>query len=1204
MKKRIVSLVMVLAMLLGMIPNIAMAAQPATVYISISEDDQFVTTSDGTPMGFYAVTLDELKSIDLEDYGLGDYAYDADGDKTPEIVALHLYIYVHEQILGLDWSDIAVSGGTGSIYFNSGLFGFFDENLRYDLNGSYPAVDGWGLTADQIVLSDGDFLNVAHYTDWAFWGDSMTGFHYFTDTNGQLQHIYSVAAGEKLEVGFVRSYSDWNNEGLPAFDPTCDYTIYYGTSYGTNTGTITTDENGKFSLTFPTAGTWYLWADGGYGAEYPTAIVSAPAFATVIVTEDSNPDQDAADVVIAKINAIGTVTLDSEADISAARGAFDSLTDAQKALVTNIDTLTAAEAKLQQLKDEAAQAAADQAAAKNVIDTINAIGEVTLSNEAAITAARDAFNSLTDAQKGLVDNVSTLTAAEAKLQQLKDEAAQAAADQAAADAVIAKIAAIGTVTLDSEVAINNAWNAYNDLSVAQKALITNYTTLINAQTALNQLKADAEQAAADQAAANTVIVKISAIGNVALEDEADIIAARTSYEALTNAQKVLVTNYEILTAAEMKLAALKVEAADKSAAEPVIAKINAIGTVSLNSEAVIIAAREAYILLSDAQKVFVNNYDVLTAAEAKLQQLKDEAAQAAEDQEKADAAEEIITAIGKVNIFAGNKVIAAREAYDALNSNQKALVENADVLITAETTLAQLYKDAAKADHKIIFETTGNYINKLGTPSVGSVGGEWMVIDLVRAGYPCPEGYYENVVAYVKAKINDKEQLHRAKGTDNSRVILALTAAGYDVTNVAGHNLLMGLTEMSYVRNQGINGPIWALIAFDSYNYEIPTNPNATDQVTREKLIAYILEKQLADGGWALSGKSADADMTGMAIQSLAPYYSTDAKVKAAVDKALDCLSAKQSDAGTYGSIDGTSVESCAQVVVALAALGIDAEIDERFTKNGISALDALCLFAIEGGGFAHVPNGELNGMATEQGQYALAAYYRFKNGQTSLYDMSDVVIRSNNTGAGTVENATDSSANAHAGALEMSSESMTDALLTEEEKAMVSNGVSVQVDLDIKDISETILKEDKTLIEKASGKSTVALYLDITLTKQLGTASPVKVTETTDAVTVSITVPTALRNNDTKIERSYKVIRVHEGKTDILDTVYDAKSGKLTFETNAFSTYALVYSDAPAKTSSPQTGDTATPWLFAGMMVISFCGITVLTNKAKKKFS
>ena len=213
-------------------------------------------------------------------------------------------------------------------------------------------------------------------------------------------------------------------------------------------------------------------------------------------------------------------------------------------------------------------------------------------------------------------------------------------------------------------------------------------------------------------------------------------------------------------------------------------------------------------------------------------------------------------------------------------------------------------------------------------------------------------------------------------------------------------------------------------------------------------------------------------------------------------------------------------------------------------------------------------------------------------------------MIRSNNTGAGTVENATDSSANAHAGALEMSSESMTDALLTEEEKAMVSNGVSVQVDLDIKDISETVLEEDKTLIEKASGKNTVALYLDITLTKQMGTASPVKVTETTDAVTVSITVPTALRNNDTKIERSYKVIRVHEGKTDILDTVYDAKSGKLTFETNAFSTYALVYSDAPAKASSPQTGDTATPWLFAGMMVLSFCGITVLTNKSKKKFS
>lgn len=300
----------------------------------------------------------------------------------------------------------------------------------------------------------------------------------------------------------------------------------------------------------------------------------------------------------------------------------------------------------------------------------------------------------------------------------------------------------------------------------------------------------------------------------------------------------------------------------------------------------------------------------------------------------------------------------------------------------------------ADTDHRAIYEETLDYISGLGTPAVGSVGGEWMVIDLTRSGYPCPEGYYENVVEYVDAKINDKEQLHKSKGTDNSRVILALTSAGYDVTDVSGHNLLFGLTDMTYVKKQGINGPIWALIAFDCKGYDIPENASATEQVTREGLISFILSKQLEDGGWAMSGKNADPDMTAMAVQSLAPYYETDEAVKDAVDRAVICLSAIQKDDGGYGSIDGICSESCAQVIVALTSLGIDPETDERFVKNGSSVVDAMCTFAIEGGGFAHNPGAELNGMATEQATYALAAYFRFSEGKTSLYDMSDVMIR------------------------------------------------------------------------------------------------------------------------------------------------------------------------------------------------------------------
>ena len=114
--------------------------------------------------------------------------------------------------------------------------------------------------------------------------------------------------------------------------------------------------------------------------------------------------------------------------------------------------------------------------------------------------------------------------------------------------------------------------------------------------------------------------------------------------------------------------------------------------------------------------------------------------------------------------------------------------------------------------------------------------------------------------------------------------------------------------------------------------------------LTREKLIQVILDAQLTDGGF-----------------------------------------------GSWGTINS---ESCAQVIVALTALGIDPTIDSRFIKNGHTVLDALVGFYVTGGGFRHTAGGERNGMATEQGYYALAAYYRFVNAQTRLYDMTDVTIQ------------------------------------------------------------------------------------------------------------------------------------------------------------------------------------------------------------------
>ena len=355
-------------------------------------------------------------------------------------------------------------------------------------------------------------------------------------------------------------------------------------------------------------------------------------------------------------------------------------------------------------------------------------------------------------------------------------------------------------------------------------------------------------------------------------------------------------------------------------------------------------------------------------------------------------AADLIDAIGDVTLDSAAAIDAAKSAYDALSDEDKELVgaDRAETLENAVAKLNQLRHESQMAQLDTIYKTTGDYISGLGTPGVGSIGGEWMTIGLARSGRDVPDGYYDAVVDYVKANIDENGRLDYARSTENSRIILALTAIGKDVTDVGGYNLLGGLDSMEFIENQGINGPIWALIALDSHDY-----PTSGD-VTREKLVQTILDAAFENGGWALTGTTADPDMTAMAMQALAPYYDTDENVRAAVDKALDVLSAAQLPTGGFASWGSENSEACAQVIVALTALGIDPATDSRFVKNGMTALDALASFYVDGGGFRHTASGELDGMATEQGYYALAAYYRFVNGQTSLYDMSDVTIQPN----------------------------------------------------------------------------------------------------------------------------------------------------------------------------------------------------------------
>ena len=283
------------------------------------------------------------------------------------------------------------------------------------------------------------------------------------------------------------------------------------------------------------------------------------------------------------------------------------------------------------------------------------------------------------------------------------------------------------------------------------------------------------------------------------------------------------------------------------------------------------------------------------------------------------------------------------------------------------------------------FETTGDYMAALGDPSAGSTGGEWMALGFARSGRDVPASYYDSVVAYVDEKIDDNGRLHATKCTTNCRFIVALTAIGKDPTDVGGHNLLAGLNDMGYIRKVGVSGVIWTLIAFDCGKYEMPKG------IDRETLVDTILDFQVPGGGWANSGNIADPDVTSMAIQALAPYRE-EPEVQSALDDAVTVLAGMLDETGNFPGQYGASSESVSQVIVALCTLGIDPNRDARFVKNGMSALDGLLGYYVEGGGFQHIHSGKIDGIATEQGYYALTAYFRMLEGKTPLYDMTDGV--------------------------------------------------------------------------------------------------------------------------------------------------------------------------------------------------------------------
>ena len=276
-----------------------------------------------------------------------------------------------------------------------------------------------------------------------------------------------------------------------------------------------------------------------------------------------------------------------------------------------------------------------------------------------------------------------------------------------------------------------------------------------------------------------------------------------------------------------------------------------------------------------------------------------------------------------------------------------------------------------------IYNATGKYIADTNPSIAYGDYKEGYLIGLGRAGYPVSNGLYSGYYESVKSYIAENGKFTSV--TECAKVVAALNAIGYDSMDIEGVDITGQLSDAGDV--SGVYANAYTLIALDTKNY--PSD-------ARDTYINNLVNAQLADGSWGWDDVNPDNDTTGVVLAALAPHYNNNTTVTSAVERALNYLSDAQSDSGTYASYGDDNSNSTAMVVLGLSELGINADTDSRFIKNGVSVVDALCSYAVTGGGFGWTDNVEVNDYATYQSYYALCSYFRNINGMNHLFNMTD----------------------------------------------------------------------------------------------------------------------------------------------------------------------------------------------------------------------
>ena len=277
----------------------------------------------------------------------------------------------------------------------------------------------------------------------------------------------------------------------------------------------------------------------------------------------------------------------------------------------------------------------------------------------------------------------------------------------------------------------------------------------------------------------------------------------------------------------------------------------------------------------------------------------------------------------------------------------------------------------------------------------GDSGSDWIAMTLAFSGRKdAYDAYLDRLEEYVGATYEEEGYLHRVKATEYHRIALTMLALGGDPTKVEYKGTTINLIQDgTYAFHggtpglQGTNGLVYALLTLDAMDYEVPTDAD----YTREVLVKELLSLQQKDGGIGLDvSLGGDIDITAMAIQALAPYRE-DAQVRNAIDKALAWLNDHMTENCTFAYYGDENAESCAQVILALCALGIDPAETELFTNGEQTILDGMNAFRMKNGLYKHIKSEEeANVMSTYQALLALEAVQALRAESRWLFDLKN----------------------------------------------------------------------------------------------------------------------------------------------------------------------------------------------------------------------